>query len=133
MAQQPLHNVVRVVVKATKDVAGTQGVLTKDEQVSYDYYQEGGSTFVTIPNNTVDMALSMLNLVDAQFLFIEVDGEVSVRLSDIAATPITIRPPPVLNQKGRLILDSSGIDELYISNASGGEVRVWYGMLGTSV
>ena len=130
---QPLHNDIRVIIKATKDVAGTQGVLVKDERSTYDYYQEGGSVILNVPDGTDDLELSLLGLTDAQFLFIEVDGEVQIRLGDVAADQITIRPPPVLGVAGRMMLDTSGVDSLYISNNSGATVRVWYGLLGTSV
>lgn len=95
------------------------------EEINTTLTAGGGPGIVRVPALTTDQQVSLNGLTSAKFIAIETDYAVSIKFNSTnAAAAINLTPithtegsTRVVDMKGRIVLVTSAITALYISNA----------------
>jgi len=97
-----------------------------------DQQEDGGSWSQTIAASTVDQLVDLNGLVDGTFLAIKTDQIIDIKKNAAGGEPWTIQPLGVGALDGFFIISTTGVTELYVSNAGAIDAKVTFMVAGTN-
>lgn len=109
--------------------------INLDVQVIDDNLEDSyGMVQSTIASGTTDQEFDFTPITDARFLYIESNQDISIKLNDSLNTAINVTKPsanprgqvidPNIKRVGFLLLNTSSVSKVYVSNSSGNEAEV---------
>lgn len=112
---------MRIKYKATIEVSSKTELVTKDlanitAEVVSDLLTASKTTYISIPMGQTDYEVK-LDGMDIRFIYLESDKEISIKLNNIANTPITITPLEG-NNVAHYLICTKNVSAIYLTNPS---------------
>jgi len=121
---------VRLTFKAEFSISSTMAdekdLGNGEYQVRTDSMNEGGTWRTRVADGATDQQINLDNIADAKWLYLRITPVVetdpsptlSIKLDAVGNTPISLTSPTD-KKEGMMMLTTTGLSALYVSNASG--------------
>lgn len=112
---------MRIKYKINIEVSSKPDIVTKDlgnitAEIVSDLLKSSKTTYISIPAGVTNYEIN-LDSQDIKFLYMESDGEISLKINSITNTPITIVPLDD-NKTAHFLISTNNVSMIYLTNPS---------------